>query len=58
MMSETKIDIIFRCGWCGFPCKDNGECLEMNNGEANEYLLKHKDSEEKLVNGYCCPNGN
>lgn len=49
--------IIYRCGWCGWPCHKNGSCIEIDNDEANNYLKAHKASEVVLVNGACCPNG-
>lgn len=50
--------VIFRCGWCGWPCNKDGSCIEMDNDEANDYLKEHKESKTELVNGACCPNGN
>ena len=55
--AESK-NVIFRCGWCGWPCNEDGSCIKMDNDQADEYLKKHKEAKEKHVNGACCPNGN
>ena len=60
-MDRAKLEkIIYRCGWCGNPVDKNGEQLpEINsNHEANKYLETHKNCNEELVNGFCCPDGN
>ena len=49
--------VIFRCGWCGWPCHEDGLCIEIDNDQAEEYLKKHEAAETKFVNGACCPNG-
>jgi hypothetical protein len=52
------MDVIYRCGWCGRPVKEDGGSLDINyEADANQYMLEHKDAEEVQVQGYCCPNG-
>ena len=55
---ELCKDIIYRCGWCGFPCNKDGDVLELDNDEAEDFLKMNKDSKVENVNGSCCPNGN
>ena len=50
--------ILYRCGWCGWPCYEDGSCIEIDNDAAEKYLKDNKGAEEVLVNGACCPNGN
>jgi hypothetical protein len=49
--------VIFRCGWCGWPCNEDGSCMEISNDAADAYLKEHESSEVECVNGACCPNG-
>jgi len=53
-------NVVYRCGWCGFPVDKDGHFLPDVNTpkDADEYLEKHKGADEVLVNGDCCPYGN
>lgn len=50
---------ICRCGWCGFPCLEDGSHVPGidDPDQASAYLEKNKDADVNQVNGVCCPNG-
>lgn len=41
----------YRCGWCGAPCQENGECL--NPEEYKNWTDEDWNNVEK-VHGECC----
>lgn len=47
----------YRCGWCGWPCDENGLSLNITIEDANKLCEENADSEPELVNGSCCPGG-
>lgn len=58
-LNPVQKNVIYRCGWCGYPVDQNGSPLSeiKTNIDANRYLDEHKDCTEVHVNGFCCPCG-
>ena len=50
---------IFRCGWCGHPTNEEGDCLRGKSLKKVVKLINNykTSSHEHLNNGECCPNG-
>ena len=46
---------LYRCGWCGFPTKETGECLTGEQFEkADKIIAEYGDGHTVLVHGWCC----
>ena len=48
---------IYRCGWCGFPTNENGQCLnDAALEKAKNIIETYGDGiHTHLNNGDCCP---
>lgn len=56
---SDKVNVIYRCGWCGYPVQENGEPLPeiKDNDDADKYLSKNISAKVKRVNSFCCKKG-
>ena len=53
-MSKTDFSTViqrFRCGWCGHPCMENGECIDPEL--CKDWTKDDWDNASK-VHGECC----
>ena len=58
-MNKSKVNIIYRCGWCGTPVTAVGSNIPRvhSSDQIQKYLDSHQECNIKHVNGACCPNG-